>query len=82
MGIMLTIMISPLPPMPVIPVISGARLLVLMHRVLIGLAMGYVMRLMLTAVEMAGFFIGSQMGLGFAMFLTHSTQARCRPSPV
>lgn len=77
MGIMLTIMISPLlPPMPVIPVISGAGLLVLMHQVLIGLAMGYMMRLMLTAVEMAGFFISSQMGLGFAMFFDpqHSGQ--------
>ena len=77
MGIALTVMIAPLlPPMPVVPVISGTGLLIIVHQLLIGLAMGYVMRLMLTAVEMAGFFASSQMGLGFAMFFDpqHSGQ--------
>ena len=34
----------------------------------IGLAMGFALRLVFTAVEMAGDLIGLQMGLGFAMF--------------
>ena len=54
--------------MPVIPVISGAGLLVLMHQVLIGLAMGYVDALDADSSEMAGFFISSQMGLGLPCF--------------
>ena len=47
---------------------SGEGLFILVQQILIGLAMGFTMRLIFTAVEMAGDLAGMQMGLGFASF--------------
>ncbi|XLM22998.1 flagellar biosynthetic protein FliR, partial [Chromobacterium piscinae] len=49
---------------------------ILLQQLLIGLAMGFVMRLVITSVEMTGFIIGAQTGLGFAMFFdpVHAAQ--------
>jgi flagellar biosynthetic protein FliR len=47
---------------------SAAGLLVLLQQLLAGLAMGFAMRLIFTAVEMCGDIAGMQMGLGFASF--------------
>lgn len=68
-ALMLTMLVVPLlPPTPAVPVISAAGIAILFQQLLIGLAMGFVMRLTMTAVEMAGFIMGAQTGLGFAMF--------------
>ncbi|MBA3756417.1 MAG: flagellar biosynthetic protein FliR, partial [Nitrosomonas sp.] len=40
----------------------------LLQQLLIGVAIGFVMRIVFVAVEMAGELIGLQMGLGFAIF--------------
>ncbi|MEF8719889.1 MAG: flagellar biosynthetic protein FliR [Candidatus Accumulibacter necessarius] len=45
---------------------SGAGLLILAQQMLIGFAMGFAMRLVLSAVDLAGSMISLQMGLGFA----------------
>lgn len=67
---LLTIVIAPnLPPMPDVPVVSWAGLAVIIEQVLIGAALGIVMRVTLTAVLAAGDFIGLQMGLAFATFV-------------
>ena len=53
----------------------------MIQQLLIGICIGMVMRIVLTSVEMAGFLMGTQMGLGFAMFFDpqHSAQVRrCR----
>lgn len=69
LAVMLTILIVPtLPPLPAIAPNSPAGLGILAQQFLIGLAMGFAMRLVFTAVEMAGELIGLQMGLGFAVF--------------
>lgn len=67
-ALMLTVLLVPvLPPAPAVPVVSAAGFAIVVQQLLIGLAMGFVMRLALGAVEMAGMIISGQMGLGFAM---------------
>ncbi|MCM8596248.1 flagellar biosynthetic protein FliR [Accumulibacter sp.] len=67
LGLAVTLGIAPiLPPTPSVDPGSGAGLLLLAEQLLIGLAMGLAMRLVFTAVDMAGNLISLQMGLGFA----------------
>lgn len=76
-GFALAIVLQPLIPTPPALDPSGAMgLLVLLYQFLVGVAMGFSMRIVFTAVEMAGNFSGLQMGLGFAMFFDpqHGTQ--------
>jgi len=47
---------------------SASGLFVLVQQIIIGLAMGFTLRLIFTSIEMAGDIIGMQMGLGFAIF--------------
>jgi flagellar biosynthetic protein FliR len=69
LGIFITLIVSPtLPPMPDVGLGSWHGLLILIQQFLIGLAMGFVMRVIFAAVEAAGEIIGLQMGLGFASF--------------
>ncbi len=73
----LTILLAPvLPPIPEVSVVSAQGTLIVIQQLLIGVSIGLVMRIVLTGVEMAGFLMGSQMGLGFAMFFDpqHSAQ--------
>jgi len=53
---------------PEIEASTGTGLFILLQQILVGLAMGFSMRLIFTAVEMAGDTMGMQMGLGFASF--------------
>lgn len=76
-GVMLSVVLQPLiPTPPAVDPASALGLLVLAYQFLIGVAMGLSMRIVFTAVEMAGHFSGLQMGLGFAMFFDpqHGTQ--------
>lgn len=66
---LIAILLAPsLEPMPNVEPGSAAGLLILLQQVLIGLAIGFSMRIVYTAVEMAGHLAGLQMGLGFATF--------------
>lgn len=68
-ALILTLVLAPLlPPLPATPLVSPAGLAILFEQVLIGLAMGFVMRLILAATDVAGTLISSEMGLSFAMF--------------
>lgn len=72
-----TLLIVPaLPPMPAVEPGSAAGLLIIGQQILIGVAMGFTMRIVFAAVEMAGAIAGMQMGLGFANFFDpqHSAQ--------
>jgi flagellar biosynthetic protein FliR len=63
-----------LPAMPVIPLDSLPQLLtVTAQQLLIGLAMGFAVRVVFAALEFAGELIGLQMGLNFAGFFDPST---------
>jgi flagellar biosynthetic protein FliR len=72
----LTVLISPgLGPMPAVPLNSYDALWLVGQQLLIGLAMGTVMRLVFAAVQTAGEFIGLQMGLSFASLFDPITGA-------
>lgn len=67
LGLTIALAITPaLPPTPPMDPASGHGLLILAQQMLIGFAMGFSLRLVFSAVDMAGNMIGTQMGLGFA----------------
>ncbi len=69
LSVLLAIIIAPtLGPMPQVAPGSAQGLLIIVQQIIIGVAMGFTMRLIFSAVEMAGELIGMQMGLGFASF--------------
>lgn len=69
LSVLLAIIIAPtIPAMPQVAVGSPQGLLIIIQQIIIGVAMGFTMRLIFTAVEMAGELAGLQMGLGFASF--------------
>jgi len=69
LAMLITAIVAPTLSMPSgIEPASAQGLLILVQQILVGLAMGFTMRLIFTAVEMAGDLAGMQMGLGFASF--------------
>ena len=77
LGLMLTLIIMPtLPPLPQFEIISFQGLLILVQQLVIGLAIGFSMRLVFSAVDLAGQLIGMSMGLGFASFYDPQSQGQ------
>lgn len=67
LGLAITVAIMPtLPPIRGVQPATFTGLLVLAEQMLIGFSMGFVLRLVFAAIDMAGFMIGNQAGLGFA----------------
>ena len=67
LGLTIAFAIAPaLPPTAAIDPASGPGLLLFALQVLIGLTMGFAMRLVFSAIDLAGTMISNQMGLGFA----------------
>jgi len=62
-----------LPTMPVIPLDSAPAMLAVVQQLLIGISMGFAVRIVFNAVEFAGEMIGLQMGLNFAGFFNPMT---------
>jgi flagellar biosynthetic protein FliR len=54
--------------MPTVQPASLSGLWILLQQILIGIGMGFAAKIVFTAFDMAGEFIGAQMGLGFATF--------------
>lgn len=68
-GVALAMAIVPaLPPLPPIDPGSGLGLAIFAQQMVIGIVIGFIMRLVFAAVDVAGELIGLQMGLGFATF--------------
>jgi flagellar biosynthetic protein FliR len=65
-----------LPPMPVIPLDSPLAWIVVLQQVLIGVSLGFAVRVVFAAVEFAGEIIGLQMGLNFAGFFDPVTASQ------
>ncbi len=69
LGLLLSMAIAPgLPPLPTVAPFSGEGFVVLLQQMLIGLAIGFTMRLVFAAFEMAGELAALTMGLSFATF--------------
>ncbi len=67
LGLAITLAIIPgLEKLPAIDPASGAGLLVMAEQMLIGYAMGFSLRLVFSAIDLAGTVFSTQMGLGFA----------------
>lgn len=77
LGVFLALIIAPLvPAVPAADPTSWAGLLILVKEMLIGVAMGFAMRIVFAAIEYAGEVASQTMGLGFAMFFDPSTRGR------
>lgn len=71
LAIGLGIGIALIPAMPAMPAVapgSGIGLMIMAQQMFIGIAIGFMVRLVFAAVDMAGSLIGMQMGLSFAIF--------------
>lgn len=67
MALAITLVILPmLPPMERIDPVSAQGLLITLSQILIGLAMGFFIRMVFSAIETGGAMIGMTMGLGYA----------------
>jgi flagellar biosynthetic protein FliR len=77
LGIFIAVLISPnVPALPALDPMSLPGLLVLVQEILIGLAMGTVMRMVFAAVEMAGQMVSATMGLSFAAFFDPTSEGQ------
>ncbi len=79
LAVLISIVIAPLIEVPNIDPFSGAGLLALLQQFIVGAVIGYSLRIVFAAFELAGDLIGMQMGLGFASFID---PARNAPSPL
>lgn len=58
------------PPIPDVPLTSWAGLALIFEQVLIGAALGFIMKIIVTTVQATGEYISLSMGLGFATFFS------------
>ncbi|MGM3185587.1 flagellar biosynthetic protein FliR [Musicola paradisiaca] len=72
LALLITFLVSPTIPIPLIPIFSASGLWVLGKQMAIGVCIGFTMQLALTAFRVAGELIGLQMGLSFATFFDPS----------
>lgn len=67
LSLAITLVVAPaLPPMPTVDPVSSTGLVIIVQQILIGLTMGFALRLVFSAFVLAGQIIGQTMGLGFA----------------
>ena len=77
LGVLLALIVAPaVPALPATDPMSMAGLLIVVQEMLVGLAMGFAVRIVFAAVEMAGEISSLTMGLGFATFFDPATQGR------
>lgn len=77
LGVLLAMIIAPtVPALPAADPLSMAGLLILTQEMLVGLAMGFSIRIVFAAIEMAGEISSLTMGLGFASFFDPQTKGR------
>lgn len=77
LGLAIVLALAPaLPSMPTVPAGSWVGLVIMAQQTLIGIVMGFTLRLTFAAVDMAGELIGLQMGLSFATFYDPMTSGQ------
>ncbi len=76
LGLLLAVAVAPgLPALPQVAPFSGDGVLLLAQQVLIGLAIGFTMRLVFAGIELAGELAALTMGLSFASFFDPSSRS-------
>jgi flagellar biosynthetic protein FliR len=65
-----------LPAMPAVALDSMAALMLVLQQLLIGISLGFAVRLVFAAIELAGEIVGLQMGLNFAGFFDPLTASQ------
>jgi flagellar biosynthetic protein FliR len=77
LGVLLAAVVAPtIPKVPAIDPTSWAGLLIVAQELLIGLAMGFTMRMVFASIEFAGEVASSTMGLSFATFFDPMSAGR------
>ncbi|MFZ6748246.1 flagellar biosynthetic protein FliR [Undibacterium sp. Ren11W] len=77
LGVMLAMIVAPgLAPLTDADPLSITGIMILMQQLVIGMSMGFMIRVVFAGIEMAGEIIGLTMGLGFATFFDPQTQGR------
>jgi flagellar biosynthetic protein FliR len=77
LGLLLSAIVAPtLAAMPAMDPMSIGGVLLLAQQFIIGIAMGFAVRIVFTAVELAGELCGLTMGLGFATFFDPQSSGR------
>ncbi len=77
LGMLLSVIVAPaIPPVPALDPLGWDGLLILVQQLLIGLVLGFSMRVVFSAVELAGEIISMTMGLGFAIFFNPQSEGR------
>lgn len=77
LGVMISLVIAPdVPIPPALDPISMTGLMILGQQLMIGAAMGFAVRMVFAAIEMAGELTSNTMGLGFAVFFDPQSQGR------
>jgi len=77
LGVLLALIIAPtVPALPAMDPMSLQGLLILAQQFVIGTAMGFIIRVVFAAMEMAGEVTGMTMGLGFATFFDPQSHGR------
>jgi flagellar biosynthetic protein FliR len=65
-----------LPPIAPVPLDSPAAFILVLQQVVVGLTLGFAVRIVFAAIEFAGEVIGLQMGLNFAGFFDPATASQ------
>lgn len=77
LGVLIAMIMAPVVPAgPAADPMSMAGFLIVLQEMIIGLAMGFAMRIVFAAVEMAGEIASATMGLGFASVFDPQTKGR------
>ena len=77
LGVTMSLLVAPgLTGLPEMDPMSPQAVVILVQQFVIGAAMGFVVRMVFSAVEMAGEVTGMTMGLGFAVFFDPASQGR------
>jgi flagellar biosynthetic protein FliR len=77
LGVMLALIVAPsVEPLTQADPLSLTGMMILMQQFVIGMAMGFMVRVVFSGIEMAGEVIGLTMGLGFASFFDPQTKGR------
>jgi flagellar biosynthetic protein FliR len=77
LGVLLASIVAPtLPAVPVVDPTSWAGILIVAQELLIGVAMGFAMRLVFASIEFAGEIASSTMGFSFATFFDPTSAGR------